>query len=295
MLFRCETSALRLYWWPKYMLIDASVANSQELYGIRPRIGYHKARLTNPRHRLWTWNQYVPRSNRNSIGFLIIIIISVTADFAQLAPQGKVIGIDAEEDVLAKARQITSERGITNVEFTMGDIHALNYPDNTFDLVHVHQVLQHIKDPIKALQEMRRVTKPGGYVAAREGEVGTMTWYPDPDDTLVKYKAVYVGVSRSINAEPHAGRKLLSWAQKVGFAEIKPSSSTWCYSTPKERKWWSGIMEERVKKTSFRKNALGSGLATEAELDKYSEAWHTWGDQEDGWFSMIHGEIICRV
>ena len=94
------------------MLIDASVANSQELYGIRPRIGYHKARLTNPRHRLWTWNQYVPRSNRNSIGFLIII--SVTADFAQLAPQGKVIGIDAEEDVLAKARQITSKRGITN-------------------------------------------------------------------------------------------------------------------------------------------------------------------------------------
>ena len=52
-------------------------------------------------------------------------------------------------------------------------MHALDLADDTFDVVHAHQVLQHVADPIGALREMMRVTRPGGVVAARVARSST--------------------------------------------------------------------------------------------------------------------------
>ena len=50
--------------------------------------------------------------------------------------------------------------------FTVGDVYQLDFPDDSFDVVHAHQLLQHLTDPVAALREMRRVCRPGGLVAA---------------------------------------------------------------------------------------------------------------------------------
>ncbi len=59
---------------------------------------------------------------------------------------------------------------VDNVEFATGDVYALDFPDASFDVVHAHQVLQHLPDPVGALREMRRVCKPDGVVAARDSD-----------------------------------------------------------------------------------------------------------------------------
>ena len=74
-----------------------------------------------------------------------------------------------------------AEGGVKNFHFFVEDVQALNYPDDTFDMVHVHQVLQHVGGPVQVLREMYRVTKPGGIVAAREAVFSAMTWYPEID------------------------------------------------------------------------------------------------------------------
>ena len=61
----------------------------------------------------------------------------------------------------------------------LGDVYSLDYPDASFDVVHAHQVLQHLTDPVTALREMRRVCRPGGVVAARDADYAAMTWYPE--------------------------------------------------------------------------------------------------------------------
>ena len=91
---------------------------------------------------------------------------TITADLAALVPGGYVTGIDAAGDVLAQARQEAERRGQRNVTFDTGDVYRLDFADGTFDVVHAHQVLQHLTDPVAALREMRRVCRPGGLVAA---------------------------------------------------------------------------------------------------------------------------------
>lgn len=53
---------------------------------------------------------------------------------------GHVTGMDQAADVLELARATAAERGVTNIDFVTGDVHALDYPDSTFDVVHIHQV-----------------------------------------------------------------------------------------------------------------------------------------------------------
>src|SRR5438105_1376606 len=90
---------------------------------------------------------------------------SITCDFAVLAAPGEVLGLDRSEDVLAQARALAEDRGLDNVSFTVGNVYDLDLEDESFDVVHAHQVLQHLTDPVAAVREMRRVAKPGGIVA----------------------------------------------------------------------------------------------------------------------------------
>ncbi|KII94035.1 hypothetical protein PLICRDRAFT_153313 [Plicaturopsis crispa FD-325 SS-3] len=221
---------------------------------------------------------------------------TITADFAQLVPQGHVIGVENVPDVLDQARAYATKRGLTNVEFKVADIHALDFPDNTFDVVHAHQVLQHVGDPVHALSEMRRVTKPGGIVAARECDFSSMTWWPEVEG-LSEWQKLWIDVARSNGGEPNAGRQLHAWARKAGFdrASITTTAGTWCYSTPDERAWWSEMWADRIEKSTFATNAIDRGFSSPEQLARIAKTWREWGTQEDGWFGLLHGEIVCRV
>ncbi|MFL6178238.1 MAG: methyltransferase domain-containing protein, partial [Actinomycetes bacterium] len=101
---------------------------------------------------------------------------TITAEFAdRVGPDGSVVGIDASPDIVALA---TRTQPRDNVTFSVGDVYALAADDNSFDIVHAHQVMQHLADPVAALREMRRVCRPGGIVAARDADYSGSAWYP---------------------------------------------------------------------------------------------------------------------
>jgi len=63
------------------------------------------------------------------------------------------------------------------VEFALADAQALPFPDATFDVVTARHMLYHVPDIGKALSEMRRVLKPGGYFLAVTNTHGYMAAY----------------------------------------------------------------------------------------------------------------------
>ncbi|KAG0698934.1 putative methyltransferase-UbiE family [Suillus ampliporus] len=226
---------------------------------------------------------------------------TITLDFAQLIPQGHITGIEPSPGhVLTQARETAQTRGIKNVEFRTGDIFKLEemFGQGTFDIVHVHQVLQHIdRERVdEALVQMRAITKVGGIVAAREVDFAAMTWFP-ASGGMTEWADTYQVVARANGGEPDAGRRLVSWALKAGFARenITASAATWCFSTPEEREWWSKLWADRTLASNFKTTALKNGLADEEKLNRISASWTEWGKSEDGWFSVLNGEIICRV
>jgi ubiquinone/menaquinone biosynthesis C-methylase UbiE len=219
---------------------------------------------------------------------------SITVDLAKLVPQGRVVGIEYSPEPLKDALAFAQQQGVTNAEFQVGDIHKLDFPDNTFDIVHAHQVLQHVADPVQALREMKRVCKKdGGIMAVRES--AKMLWYPESQG-LEHFWEVATRMGRLKGSNPHPGYRLHVWAQEAGFtrSQITCSSGTWCFASPEERAYWGESMEERTLSSVFATNATELNLATQEELKVMAKAWRTWIEDDNGWFSVLHGEIICR-
>ena len=139
------------------------------------------------------------------------------------------LGIDASPDVIAAAAASAAERGVANVDFVVGDVYSLEHPDAQFDVVHAHQVLQHLADPVAAFREMRRVCRPDGVVAVRDCVYRSFTWYPR-DARLDRWLDLYCAVAEANGGEPDAGSRLRAWALDAGFGSVTTSASAWCYA-----------------------------------------------------------------
>ena len=218
---------------------------------------------------------------------------SLTADLARRVAPGRVIGIDAAEAPLAEARAAASDAGV-QVEVSVGDAYAIDLPDDSVDVVHAHQVLQHLADPVAALREMSRVCRPGGLIAARDADYAAMTWAPGAP-LLDRWQDIYRGTARANRAEPDAGRALLGWAHSARLEEVTASASTWCFATPEDRAWWGGLWADRTTEPAYQRQAIAAGLTDPEELAAVAAGWRAWAEEPDGWFVVVHGEILCRV
>jgi SAM-dependent methyltransferase len=218
---------------------------------------------------------------------------TITAGLARCVAPGEVTAIDPAPDVVGAAGRLVTAAGMQNVRVGIGDIYTLDGRTGPFDVVHAHQVMQHLPHPVDALRRMRSLTVGGGLVAARDADYGAFTWYPQVP-ALDDWLALYRRLARAFGGEPDAGRRLLSWARAAGFTDVVASASVWCYATPESRAWWGGMWADRIVDSAIAEQALASGAADRAGLQRLREGWQEWATADDGWFLVPHGEVLCR-
>jgi len=86
-----------------------------------------------------------------------------------MAPRvGSVLGVDLTPAMVAKARSEADAAGAENVDFALGDATGLDAPDDTFDGAITRFSMHHIPAPVRVLEEMRRVVRPGGFVVVAD-------------------------------------------------------------------------------------------------------------------------------
>ena len=90
-----------------------------------------------------------------------------------VGPHGRVVGVDRAEVMVAQARERAAGTDLP-VEFLIGDILRLDFPDASFDGCRADRVLHHLDDPPRALAELVRVARPGGLIAIFE----PVSWLP---------------------------------------------------------------------------------------------------------------------
>lgn len=217
---------------------------------------------------------------------------SITIDLADRVAPGSVVGIDSSADVVAVACEAGGGRN--NLEFRVGDAYAIDAADESFDIVHAHQVLQHLARPIDALREFRRVARANGLVAVRDVDYGGVIWHPRIP-ALDEWLGLYDAVHRGVAGEPNAGRALKAWAREAGYTRIEASASVWVFDTPEKREWWGGMWADRVLSSAFAQHARELGLADDATLRRISDAWREWAAHPDGWILLPHGEVLARA
>lgn len=217
---------------------------------------------------------------------------TITVGLADRVPHGAVTGLDADPGIVEEARSAPEAAGRANLSFVVGDVQRLDVEHGSVDVVHAHQVLQHVDDPVAALAEMRRVCRPGGVVACRDADYAGIFWYPEVIE-LTEWQALYRRVARSAGGEPDAGRHLGAWASAAGFSGVEVSASMWCFASAEERAWWGGLWAERVTRTRFSEQAIGQGLATAGELERLAEGWRAWAAAPGACFFIPHAEVLC--
>ncbi|KOX15718.1 class I SAM-dependent methyltransferase [Nocardiopsis sp. NRRL B-16309] len=264
------------------------------------------SRYTHGQHRSVT-DSYRWRNAENSAAYVLDEMVpgrslldvgcgpgSITADLAARVAPGPVTAVDSSPEAVELARDTAREAGNDAIDFRVADVHDLDLPDGSFDIVHAHQVLQHVADPVRALAEMRRVAAPGGIVAACDSDYSAMYWYPLLPE-IREWMDLYQRVARANGGEPDAGRRMVAWARRAGFTDVTYTTEVWNHSAPERRAWWGRMWATRILESDMGRQAVAEGFATREDLERISAGWTAWSEDPDGVFAVPRGAIVCRV
>ena len=159
---------------------------------------------------------------------------SITLGFAEAVAPGEAVGVDLQPSQIIQAQALSAARGVTNARFEVADVYSLPFPDGYFNAVFAHAVLMHLREPVRALAEVRRVLQPGGIVGVRDSDWGGRIHAP-MTPLLEQWYAITVRVRQRNGGDPFVGRHHRRLLLDAGFARAEASVSV--------ASWTAGTLE----------------------------------------------------
>ena len=185
------------------------------------------------------------------------------------------IGLDFNADQVAVAIADAIAQGIANVEFRQGSAYALPFDANCFDAVFSHALLEHLREPARALAEFRRVLKPGGMLGVCTPDWGGFLLAPPSEKLLVAFEA-YKQLQNRNGGDVYCGHKLGIYLEAAGFEGI--------------------VMQSRYENYDPL-TVIGDFLAVnheEAGDAKNAATWREWARNPNGMFSQAWVSCVAR-
>ncbi len=136
---------------------------------------------------------------------------------AQRLPACAVTGVEPDDE---RRRFARAQGSLPNLEFARGSLPELSFEDNSFDLVYCRFVLVHALDPLRSLQEMTRVTRPGGRIAAHE-MVHSGIWHSPEKPAFAALLRRIIEVMRGRGAAPDQGLHLATGMVRAGLQDVR--------------------------------------------------------------------------
>jgi SAM-dependent methyltransferase len=145
-----------------------------------------------------------------------------TVILAGNSPRASFTSIDISEESLAEAQRRAQEADVTNVTFQQADLFDLPHPPAHYDHVFVCFVLEHLPNPVGALEALTRVLKPGGSITVIEGDHGSTYFHPDSDHARRAIQCL-VELQRQAGGDSLIGRRLYPLLAQAGYRDVKVS------------------------------------------------------------------------
>jgi ubiquinone/menaquinone biosynthesis C-methylase UbiE len=209
---------------------------------------------------------------------------SDTLALAQLVgSDGHVSGVDYDPEMVAEAEYRAMQAGVHGwVSHKQGVTDALPYPSNHFDSSRSERVFQHLINPCQALDEMTRVTKPGGRVVVWDADWGTLTI--DTDEVETERKLVRIMTEITVN-NGYSGRQLYRMFKQQSLTGLVFEANTMFFDN-------YSMLRTIVGFDFVEREALAMGKVTQEELNR----WHASLERADskGWFfGSVNGILIA--
>ncbi len=178
---------------------------------------------------------------------------------ARLGASGRVVGIDRSQLLLRTAgRLLRTHPGRRKISVRRADGAELPFKAARFDVTLAVTVLLHVADPARVVEEMARVTRPGGRVAVQDQDFGTLA-LTHPDRVLTE--RILTGVAERIYEEPWSGRRLPGLLRAAGLGQVRLLTDI--YQDTTLESYTKAFLERRAER------AVNFGLVDEATAQRW--------------------------
>lgn len=135
-----------------------------------------------------------------------------------VGPGGRVIGTDADPDILRLAEEDAKTATLTNIEFHHQDACECSW-HSEFDVAYARFLLSHLNEPENCLAAMAKACIPGGTIIIEDTDFGGSFCYP-PCTAYDRYKGLYQELVQRRGGDSNIGPKLPVMLRNAGIQEI---------------------------------------------------------------------------
>jgi ubiquinone/menaquinone biosynthesis C-methylase UbiE len=218
---------------------------------------------------------------------------SITLGLAQAVQPGSVVGVDIGPPHLDAARTLAAERRVTNICFELADATRLPFPNASFDAAYANTLLLHMRDPLLALREIRRVLKPGGLVGVSDPDWTTVIW--EPSTPLLDEIASLARRVFSERGSPYHARRQRALLLQAGFERSAGYALAESFGAPEATRSWAGVVQDQLREQSFIDLVTRRGWADHWTLEAMDSALGAWSEQPDAYYAILFGAGIGWV
>ncbi len=217
-----------------------------------------------------------------------------TRILAKRSPRAHFTSVDASAASLEVARREIGAAGIDNVGFEQRDLYELPYPDATFDHVFVCFVLEHLSEPVRALECLRRVLKPAGTITVIEGDHGSALYHP-PSELAQHTIDCLVEAQRRAGGDALIGRRLFSLLRAAQFERVAVSPRV-VYADPTRPTWVDGFTRNTfvAMVEGARARSIELGLTDEVRWQRGLDALRETAEGDGSFTYLFYKAVATR-
>jgi ubiquinone/menaquinone biosynthesis C-methylase UbiE len=215
---------------------------------------------------------------------------SITVGLAQFVAPGQVVAIDNREEAIEQAKSLAEDSEVDNIRFERGDIYELAFADGDFDAVFCHAVVEHLSEPVAALEEMYRVLKTGGVAGVRSIDLDGTIFAPE-DPLYAEVLSLVDRLIRHHGSNFKIGKHLRSMLNSSGFARVQATASYDSYGMREAIQAWTqrGISEFSG---NFGAELIRQGLADRETVERIAAAYEAWMEDPGTFYARPWCEAV---
>jgi SAM-dependent methyltransferase len=195
----------------------------------------------------------------------------------QVSASGTVIGLDYDKEMIAEAEQRAQKARVSGwVIHKCADANELPFESDYFDSCRSERLFEHLLNPVKALSEMVRVTKSGGWIVVLDSDWGTFSI--DASEIETERRLVRFFSENRLN-NGYSGRQLFRLFKQQGLADI---STQMCGVTFTDYPF----TRQLVLMDNCEREALAQGVIAVQELEQLHNFWEQ-ADADGEFFASV--------